>query len=265
MPLDPAAQSNLETETTLLVQVEDPEAFRASFAAMDRIGVYALSPVDPLIIEDVYLDTASGDLSKQWWVLRVRTENSSTYITLKGPARRTVSGGAQRIEIEQLWSQESVERVLDTIAGLCPGVELPAVTVGDAPAVATLTRCGFVVSQERHTRRDRRLVLSAHNGGPVAELVLDLVAYQFGTREIRHLEIEVEAASPAHVEHTTAIADGLLAAFGPVLRPWNFGKVATGKALETLLCNGELEGLIGQDNHLLPVVYGLIESRMRER
>jgi hypothetical protein len=265
MTESPVSTTNLETELTLLVVAHDVETFRESFAAIEHVGPFAVGAVETLSIEDVYLDTPAGDLSRQWWVLRVRNENCRTYVTLKGPTQRTAWGGSQRVEIEEPWSQESAERALATISRTCPGIGPFAVMCGDACAEETLKRCGFVERQRRQTLRDRRTVVIHSDGSPGAELVLDRVTYRFSQREVRHAEIEIEAVDSARAECVKEIADILLATFGDALRQWEFGKTATGTILQRWLLSGELEPLIGPNHYLVPAAYALMESLLRNR
>ncbi len=257
--------SHIENEITLLVASDDPERVRAALTGLDRIGDYALVPADALIIEDVYLDTLSHELSRQSWVLRVRYEDGHAYFTLKGPARRTEWGGVERIEIEEPWTREGPARIRSLLTASGIHVHEFSRTGEDEDAVDALKACGFMVLQQRHTRRDRRMVLLPAGGSPVAELVLDRVMYHFGSQGIRHMEVEIEAIGPAQANHAKVVADGLVEAIGPELRPWGYGKLATGKMLEALLGSGELHALVRPDSYLVPIVYTLIESRMKKR
>jgi hypothetical protein len=255
--------ATLESEITLLIVSDDPDRVRASLIAMDRICDYPLVPADPLIIEDVYLDTAVRDLARQSWVLRVRREDRNTLFALKGPARRTEWGGIQRIEIEEPWSSDAPARIMDHLASCGTRIALPPVAAGNVSAVEALERCGFVILQRRQTRRDRRIILDPGKCDRVAELVLDRVRYRFSMQEIRHMEIEIEAKDPSGVSLARAAADCLLEIFGQEVRPWDYGKTATGRILETLLDKGELQRLVRPDNYLMPIVYALIESRIK--
>jgi hypothetical protein len=255
----------IESEITLLVVSDNPERVRTSLNGMNRIGNYALVPAEALIIEDVYLDTLSGDLATQSWVLRVRRENDRTCFTLKGPAHRGEWGGIQRIEIEEPWSRDAPARIRNHLAASGLHIDPLPCTAGDAPAVDALKDCGFVILQQRQTQRDRRIVEFPAGGSPVAELVVDRVLYRFGSQHIRHMEVEIEAHTPAQVSHAKAVADGLLEAIGPELRPWGYGKLATGKILETLVEAGELSALVRPDKYPVPIVYTLIESRLKKR
>jgi inorganic triphosphatase YgiF len=257
--------SNVESEITLIVASEDPERIRASLTAIDRIGDYELVPAQALIIEDVYLDTAFRDLGRHSWVLRVRRQNGNTYFTIKGPARRTEWGGVQRIEIEEPWSREALARIMSHPAVCGTQVAQSQDVSADAPAVEALKSCGFVILQQRQTRRDRRMVIFSGENAPKAELVLDRVLYRFRSQEIRHMEIEIEIKDLTGGSHARALADCLLEAFGQEVRPWHYGKTATGRILESMLENRELNALVRADNYLSPTVYTLIESRMTKR
>ncbi len=125
-----------------------------------------------------------------------------------------------------------------------------------------LTDLGFQVIQDRKTHRQVRNIIRADTeGSPVlAELVIDSVLYHLGRKQIRYHEVEIEAKTDTGVAAIGPITKGLQAAFGDVLKVWDHSKLAVGFALEGLLTQGDLEGLLDLDGNLTPAAYDKIDD-----
>jgi hypothetical protein len=80
--------------------------------------------------------------------------------------------------------------------------------------------------------------------GPVAELTVDDVGYRLPAGTARLLEVEVEAKGPGGMATVQALLAALAEGFPEELRPWPYGKLATGLAAERLLNEGRLDGLL---------------------
>jgi hypothetical protein len=94
--------------------------------------------------------------------------------------------------------------------------------------------------------------------GPVAELTVDDVAYRLPGGTARLLEVEVEAKGPGGLETVQALLAALAEALPEDLRPWPYGKLATGRAVERLLAEGRLEGLLDRDGRVRPAAHDLL-------
>ena len=101
-------------------------------------------------------------------------------------------------------------------------------------------------------------------GGRVAELTLDDVGYQLPAGTARLLEVEVEAKGPGGLETVQALLEALAEAFPSDLKPWPFGKLATGRAVERLLAEGRLEGLLDDRQRIRPAAHDLLAEFLAE-
>jgi hypothetical protein len=115
---------------------------------------------------------------------------------------------------------------------------------------------GLVPIQHRETQRQVRDVISGPEGSPVlAELDIDSVLYDFDDQKIRLFEVEVESKSEKGQGVVKSVTKSLKGEFGPILRSWRHGKLATGTGISRLLKSGELKLLIDAENRLLPAAY----------
>jgi inorganic triphosphatase YgiF len=258
------ADGRCETEIKLLIAAERPADVIGAIAHLPTIDGRPLGQARSSVLRDTYFDTPDRQLYERHFNLRARSEDGTLLLTLKGPKTRLPSGVAIRAELESAWSREALERVRGLLAeagiDLCeaPGVAEPA---------RSMRAAGLVPLQTRHTRRRARDVVDA-SGMPFAELVLDVVTYEIGGREICHHELEIEAHDAAHAVSLVPLAHDLLARFGDVLRLWRSGKLTTGLAVQELLRDGSLDDHVTEGN-LRPSAYDLIErhvaATMRER
>jgi hypothetical protein len=138
------------------------------------------------------------------------------------------------------------------------GVQLPDPPEGAEAGepLADLAGLGLHPTQSRHTTRTPRDVHErGTDGGPVAELTVDDVAYQLPAGTARLLEVEVEAKGGGGLETVQALLRALAEVFPDDLRPWPYGKLATGRAVERLLATGRLEGLLDPSGRISPAAH----------
>jgi hypothetical protein len=102
------------------------------------------------------------------------------------------------------------------------------------------------------------------DAGPVAELTVDDVGYRLPAGTARLLEVEVEAKGSGGLETVQALLEALAEGFPGELRPWPYGKLATGRAVEQLLAEGRLEGLLGPDDRIRPAAHELLDEFLAE-
>jgi len=168
----------------------------------------------------------------------------------------------ERLEIEETWSENAVRRVVRELRNR--SVELPQLPqdFDRAQARDVMTSLGLEMIQDRETHRDiRNIVFVGREKGTVlAELAIDSVAYNFRGQKIRHHEVEIEAKAEDGSEAIERVTKGLMEMHEATLRPWKYSKLATGKAIEKLLGEGTLEGLLDINNNLKPVAYERIED-----
>lgn len=262
--LNPDSGTPREYEITFAIISHEPERVRCEIAELSTVGGHRVLPPELLMIHDVYLDTPEGDLRKKSWALRIRSCSGTVKFALKGPAIKTAGGMIERPELEDAWSHEAPERIRSALAVQNIRLALRRSPGLDMPPVETLMHSGFRVIQTRETRRELKSIVSRERRLEFADLALDTVSYYFDTTKIRHAEIEIEAKGPDAIAATKAVSDYLMAAYSSELRRWDYGKLATGLALEGLLRRGSLEGLIRADRYLQPSVYDRLTDRLSQ-
>jgi hypothetical protein len=254
-----------EVEGVLLVRADDQEAAARRVAALEAVDRFELRPRPAQRIRDTYLDTTDGDLAGRRVAFRVRELDGRPLLTLKADAVR--SGlAAERLELEAPWSAEALGAVLEELRRR--GVELadPPQGAGAGEPLADLGGLGLRPTQVRDTTRTPRDVLERGReaAGPVAELTVDDVGYQLPTGSARLLEVEVEAKGSGGLETVQALLAALAEGFPDELRPWPYGKLATGKAVEQLLAAGRLEGQLDERQRIRPAAHDLLEEFLSE-
>jgi hypothetical protein len=252
-----------EVEGVLLVCADDPDGVARRLAAVDALDWFDLLARQPERIRDTYLDTGDGAVVAARVALRVRELDGRPLLTLKADARRTGTA-SERLELEAPWSAEALRAALDELRGRGLRVPDPPGTAGEPLAV--LAGLGLHPTQVRDTIRTPRDVVERDRpgAGPVAELAIDDVGYRFPAGTVRLLEAEVEAKGPGGLATVQTLLDALAAAFPGELRPWAYGKLVTGRAVERLLAGGRLEGLLGPDGRLRPAAVDLLAENLAQ-
>ena len=262
-----------EVEGVLLVRADDQDAAGERVAALETVGRFDLRARPPQRIRDTYLDTGDGALATARVAFRVRELDGRPLLTLKSEAVR--SGlAAERLELEAPWSAAALRTVLEELRRRDIALRPPAPegsgeprrgapvsrVAGEGEPLADLAGLGLLPTQIRETTRTPRDVVERDDpgAGPVAELTLDDVAYQLPAGRARLLEVEVEAKGPGGLETVQTLLEALAEAFPDDLRPWPYGKLATGRAVEQLLAEGRLEGLLAGDGRIRPAAHELL-------
>ena len=249
-PAEPR-RAGREVELSLVITADDPESVLRRLARLREVGSYVLHARGSDRIVDHYFDTPDGALRKQGLALRLRMLDGATLIGLKGPRRSASTRTEDRLELEGPFSSEAVEEVARRIGGGRPVAGSTDVDSADPDAILEAA-LGVGLIQRRETVRLLRDVADAREpSGPVlAELALDRVRFEVGSREVRHYEIEIEAKRTGRgTSAARAIAAELVTRHPDELAEWPYGKLPTGKAIEQLLADGKLAEL-GPDGAL---------------
>jgi inorganic triphosphatase YgiF len=253
-----------EVEGVLLVSADDQEGAARRVGALERVDRFELRPRPTQRIRDVYLDTGDGDLAGARVAFRVRELDGRPLLTLKASAVR--SGlASERLELEAPWSAEALRSMLEELRR--HGVRLPDPPEGTGAGepLVDLAGLGLHPTQSRHTTRTPRDVHErGSDGGPVAELTVDDVAYQLPAGTARLLEVEVEAKAGGGLGTVQALLRALAEVFPDDLRPWPYGKLATGRAVERLLAAGRLEGLLDPSGRISPAAHDRLAEYLSE-
>jgi inorganic triphosphatase YgiF len=251
-----------EVEGVLLVTADDQAAAGDRVAALEAVDRFRLRPLPARRIRDVYVDTDDGALAGARVAFRLREQDGRPLLTLKADAVRSELA-SERLELEAPWSADALRVALEELARR--GVELPIPAEVGEP-LADLAALGLHPTQTRETTRVPRDVVErdAPGAGPVAELTLDDVAYQLPAGTARLLEVEVEAKGSGGMETVQSVLGALADRFPDDLRPWPYGKLATGRAVEQLLADGRLEGLLDRDDRVRPAAHNLLAELLSE-
>jgi len=250
-----------EVEGVLLIRADDQEAAARRVAGLEAVDRFELRPRPAQRIRDTYLDTGGGDLGARRVAFRVRELDGRPLLTLKADAVR--SGlAAERLELEAPWSAEALGAVLEELRRRGVQVADPTEGAGAGEPLADLAALGLRPTQVRQTTRTPRDVHERRDrdAGPVAELTVDDVGYQLPAGTARLLEVEVEAKGRGGLETVQALLGALAEAFPAELRPWPYGKLATGRAVEELLAAGRLEGHLDQAGRVRPSAHDLLDE-----
>jgi len=271
-----------EVEVALLVAADDAPDVADSIARATSLAGYELAAREDQRLHDVHYDTAAHALQAQGFALRTRLRNGSQLITLKGAARRDGRGGVTRLEIEVPWSAEGFKTVAGELARAQIKLARPEAFDGVPPG-DFLRAAGLIRIQDRQTTRRVRDVQDPERHIRLAELAIDTVSYRFGSTAVDLCEVEIEAkhhdgvggrnpssVARGHAEDMNpsagvlhACAGALQTDFGAMLRPWPYGKLATGAAIERLLRTGELTPLLVNAQLVGARASLLLEDRLR--
>lgn len=251
-----------EAEAALVIVADAAESVADRISRLTVLAGYHLVPRGTRHIHDVYFDAPDGALQAQRVALRIRELDGAAWVTLKGPSQPIDWGGKERLEIELPWSQDAAKRILAELAGRRFTLPARDQRFDASRPVQTMLALGLHAIQDRQVRRRARDVVVQRRPLVLAELAIDSVTYQFGDRQIHHCEVEVETKSRDGSRAGRAVVEGLLSAHGSALRSWPYGKLATGKAIERLLREGILEGLLDDGDSLKPAAYDRIAARL---
>lgn len=254
-----------EIEAALIVWSETPQLVVSQVVGLTSIGNYRLLPQDSQVIHDMYLDTPDRALQAPQMALRVREIGETCWITLKGPSQPTAwKRGVKRLEIEAIWSEEAVTRVVEELMVRGIKVLQPWQDIGDVQPLDVMASIGFEVVQDRESHRRIRNILEGKKGSPVlAELAIDSVIYHFGSRKVCFHEVEIEAKAEEGSAVIETVVESLVTTYRPALRVWDYSKLATGKAIEELLKMGAIQELLDVNNNLKPAAFDKLSDYLK--
>jgi len=241
-----------EIEAALIVYADAPQAIEQRLADLQTLAEFTFLPRATQTIEDVYFDTTDRSLQARLIALRVRRRDGTPLLTMKADSHRALAG-EDRLEIEAPWSPGALHDVLSELRSRGVGVPGSPGELGSADPTAVMASLGLEQVQTRGTTRTPRdVVVRGADSEPVAELAIDAVTYRFREGRVRLLEVEVEAKGQGDAATVERITASLRDEFPAQLRPWPYGKLPTGKAIQRLLAESKLEGLTGEDGMLRP-------------
>jgi hypothetical protein len=93
-------------------------------------------------------------------------------------------------------------------------------------------------------------------------LAIDSVTFHFDKQDVRLHEVEIEQKSAEDLAALGSVTANLLKMYSPLLRP-SESKLATGRAIQTLMQTGALAGLLDDANDLKPAAYDVIDRYLK--
>lgn len=250
-----------EYEATLVICSKHPLVVVKELAQIEAIGGLRLDTGKSQAIHDVYFDTPAGELSGGHIALRIRRIDREWRIALKGPSFSSGCSVAARSELDLAWSQRALESIGEELATHDLPVDWAEYSADDP--LATLAGSGFETVQDRAVDRIVRHVIPEGTRVRACDMLIDSVTYRFAGSQIGHHEVEVEAQDIDNIGTAERLVTHLMDRFGGTLRLWNYGKLATGRAVEELLKLDFLEHSIDDRGRLLPPAYDLILAYLR--
>jgi inorganic triphosphatase YgiF len=258
-----------EIEAALIVYADAPQAVERRLADLRTLAGFSLLPRADETIDDIYFDTTDRSLQARLIALRVRRlrvqgRDDALLLTMKADSQPALAG-EDRLEIESSWSSSTLRNVVSELCNR--GVRLPGSPgeLGSADPMVVMASRGLEEVQTRDTaRRPRNVVPRGAEAGLLAELAIDAVTYRFRDRQVSLLEVEVEAKGRGDASTVERITASLHDAFPSQLRPWPYGKLPTGKAIQELLADGQFDVLIGEDGMLRPAAYERIADFLED-
>lgn len=251
-----------EIETVFVVCTARPQTIMRQIAALGGLGPYRFVRRPTVTMHDRYFDLPGRALARAGIVLRLRRVRSRYLLTLKAK-KRVVRSRIGRYELELAWSRSALARIIRALARLGVVMPQPVIRRGRGPD-SVLREAGFSLVQSRTNRRRLRNVARANDPARavLAELALDTVSFRFSKRRVRFAEVEIELKSRADSTVISAIAALLLDRYAGQLRPWPYGKFATGCLFERLAEQGKLERLLGREDYPVPAAYPMLARRL---
>lgn len=255
-----------EMEATLIICSEEPEAVAEKISSLRSIGEYRIVPQHTKMIHDIYFDKPDYALQAEKLALRIREFGEMKLITLKGPSQPSGLGSVKRLEVEKQWCKESLINIIEELGNR--KINLPRVPqdFNTANPLVAMTNLSLKVIQDRYTQRQIRNIvyLDKDDSLILAELAIDSVVYNFDKQKIRHYEVEIEAKTRDGENVVNAVSEELYRTFKPTLRVWDYSKLATGKAINKLIKEGNLKDLPEINNKMKPEVYDKIVELLKD-
>lgn len=256
-------KNNTEIEAKLIITAQDPAAIRQQIARKSTILNYRLLKRGRIHLRDIYLDTPDFKLKKQRLALRLRKFNNQYYLTLKGKSKLTSWGGVERLEIELPWSGKSYRKIIEVLKK--NGIEIDN-SPKNPPTVSPLDilkNPAFTIIQDRETRRlIRKVVSPRRQREELAELALDTVTFHLADHTVLQAEIELEAKHLNGLDTIQQLSEYFLQQYPNDLRKWTISKLSTGKLIEQLHQEENIQNFISPQNYLLPEAFNRLAKKI---
>lgn len=227
---------------------------------------YLVEQSGPQKIKDIYFDTRDEILKEQKTALRLRTIDDKIFKIALKISKNEKGDESERVEIEKGWSQESFIEIMNELNSRLGARMFKFWNYNDNPEIA-LTGANFQQIQERRTERN---IINALNSGSHQiefEFAIDRTLYHLDPtcKQYGLMELEIESKQSDNHKVMDRLANELITRHPSTFKLWPHSKIATGKAMETLLSYHELKKDLDYDdeNLLTPLGIEKIDSLIR--
>lgn len=229
-----------ESELTLVAPGARGADILLELATVHELAGFMVEAPQRRDIRDVYWDTPVSELGRHGYALRIREQNGSCLLALKGNSTVEADGLVHRLEIEGRADAATLERIVEALHGA--GITL-SVEAGQADDPEyCFRRAGLAAIQNRRTHRIARNISMDPPGHDSLELALDTVYYQVQEAQLVHREIELEGQGARGIHAARSVAEFLQVHYGDSLRVWRHNKLVSGMALLALQGSGLCPG-----------------------
>lgn len=252
--------SNQEIELRLVIVGEGQQKIADEIASLDRCEKYIFTDAGIQRINDIYFDTEGGALAGQNFGIRIRVQDESVFVTIKGKPELLENGSVRRMELEQKWGLSALKMVQQFFWERKIDIEIQSDGWQNKNPKEFFEQAGLRVIHERYNQRSLKNVLDDEKTTTrLVEMAIDEMKFPLRDRELKLFEIELEQKSADGNEAIEKIKDCLLGKFGGKLLLWKYSKLATGIALQRLIGEDEFRKTIDRKGHLTGRSYQMIE------
>lgn len=246
-----------EVETALIILSKDyDQIFNVIDGLINNKG-YITKKDGIQIIHDTYFDTKDEILKKNEIALRIRDINEQiSKITLK-ILQNTTENYSKRIEIEDIYSKEMLDQIILKINSYVNlNILKSPLKYHHIDPKLNLIKLGFKIIQKKQTHRKIVNAINKSSNQTEFEFVFDTTTYIFNNNNITIIELEIESK----LSKNEAMLNDFVRELKlnqTFFKYWPYNKLLTGKVIEILLYNNELEENKDYDDKKILTLSGL--------
>ncbi|MDQ7784207.1 MAG: hypothetical protein RDU20_15085 [Desulfomonilaceae bacterium] len=232
-------------DVVLAVASEDAHHVMEEIAGLSQLANFGFSRIDKQTTYKQCLDTADRSLEGQDLELRLVRIGSEHRVELVQLSRDGILGNEDQPEYRALWNRATLGALSKKLRGCGIDVDRSLQAMFKRSPQEALKLIGFASVQEQLTQRLLHHVVSFNERGlnVKAKFVLEWTQYRISERVIRHHRLAFAHVTPDSPFVVEAIVDMLAHLYGETLRVWHYENTATGRAIDSLLKAGLLQGL----------------------
>ncbi len=252
---------SIELETKIAVISRFPLKTLKELQSLKQISHYKLLKGKIFHIRDIYFDSATNELRKAEFALRIRNINHQFLLTLKGKSQISNTGAVKRLEVEDIWSYPTFTKIMYLLRKQKVLSELGEIKFFHGDPINTLKNYNLFIIHDRQSLRHQRFIKKKLlDNKSHAELVIDSVAFRVKNKMIYHHEVEIELQTLTETDLLNSLTSSLLKIFPEDLQIWTYNKLETGIAIEKIFIEKKLDQYLDEKNNLLPPAYKIIKE-----